>query len=53
MAGDQHAAAPVLHQRRDRRAAGGVEIVGRLIQQQKVRRLQLQAGNPDPGPLPA
>ncbi len=44
MAGDDHATAPALEQLSHGFAAIGVKVVGGLVQQQHIRRLDQQAG---------
>ena len=53
MAGDQHPAAPPVHQCRHRRAARGIEIVGRLVEQQQIGRVEAQPRDPHPRSLAA
>lgn len=52
MAGNQHTAAPVPDQRQNRRATLAVEVIGRLIKQQKFRLFEQQARHADARPFP-
>ena len=53
VAGDEGGAAPVVDQGENGGAAGGVEIVGRLVEQENVGRIQPQAGDGDARALAA